>query len=298
MQLSTDSKVFEINEDVDFETGNIESSLDVHVGGTIRDRSVVKSEKSISVQGAIEAATVEAQGDVIVGGGVVQRGNGSVSSGGDIVAKFCDGARLRAVGNVKISKELIDGRVHCKEKLLVQGAVVGGQIYAREGVEVATLGSNANVTTQITIGIDPNVVREVDRLRASLKPKRLMVERIRKNVQPLMDNLKRLTPDQKERATELIFQADEVEADIQEASKQHADILEKARAKNAPYCLVSQAVHPGVRIQIGHRETTFCKDVKGPIRIEKRKIKAVTEFVAVDQLSGSVTVLASSRVVK
>jgi hypothetical protein len=292
------SEVLEIKKDVDSETGNIDSPIDVHIGGTILSCFAVRSEKSISVGGAIEAATVDAKGDVIVRGGIIQHDDGSVSSGGDIIAKFCDGARLRAAGNVKVAKELIDSRVHCKEKLLVQSAVVGGQIYAREGAEVAELGNGANVPTELTVGVDLNVLREVDHLRKGLKTKRLAVERIRKTVQPMLAAVKQLSPAQKERATELAFQADEAEAEIAEVESEHTELLDRARATGVPYVLVSKAVHPGVTIRIGHRETTFCEDIKRPVRIEERKVKGDTEFIAIDQLSGSVTVLQSTQVVE
>ncbi len=291
------SEVFVVKKDVDYETGNIDSSIDVHIGGTILDRFAVKSEKTITVGGAIEAATVDAKGGVVVRGGVVQRDKGSVSSGVDIVAKFCDAARLRAAGDIKVAKELMNSQVHCMGKLLVsQGTVVGGQIYAREGAEVAILGSDAGVSTEITVGIDPNVLLEVDHLRQSLTAKRQSIERVRQSVQPLMANLKRLSPTQKERATELLFQADEAEAEIEDAEAQQARMLEKARATEVPYILVSTVVHRSVTIRIGRRKTTFLKDVKGPIRIEKRKVKNASEFVAIDQLSGSVTILQSTQV--
>jgi hypothetical protein len=113
-----------------------------------------------------------------------------------------------------------------------------------------------------------------------------------------MANLKRLSPANKERATELMFQADEAEAEIAEAEKEHEGMLEAARAKGIPYVLFTNIANPGVSIRIGHRKTTLSANIKGPVRIEKRKIKEVTEFVAVDQLSGSLTVLPSMQVVE
>lgn len=293
------TEVFEVRQDVDFEIGNIDSSIDVHITGTIRDRFTVKSEKVISVDGAIEAATVDAKGNVVVRGGIVQRDKGSVKSDGEIIAKFCDAARLCAIGNVRIAKELMNSQVHCMEKVLVtRGVIVGGQIYAREGVEAPVLGNDTYVPTEITVGIEPSVLREVDRLRKGLEPKRVAIARIRQAVQPLLANLKRLSARDKERATELLFQADEADAEIAEAEKAQEGMLEAARAKGTPYVIFSNIVNPGVSIQIGHRKTTFSVSIKGPVKIEKRKIKEVTEFVAVDQLSGSLTVLPSMQVVE
>ncbi len=291
------SEVFEIKKSVDSESGNIDSPVDVHIDGTILDRSCVKSQKSISVAGAIETATVEAERDVIVRGGIIQRDEGLVSAHGDITAKFCEGARLRAEGHINITGGVVDSLIHCRQKLRVgQGAVVGGQAYARGGVEAATLGSGAGVPTEIILGIDPDVLHEVAQLREGLKSKRQAIEQIRAAVQPLMADLKRLTAPQRERATELMFQADQAEAEVTEAEDKHAGMLAAARAKETPCVLVSKAIHRGVTVRIGHRKTTFEMDVQGPIVIEKRKVDSTTEFVAIDRQSDAVTILPSKRI--
>ena len=293
------SEVFKVAKDVSFETGNIDSSVHVDISGTVRDLFTVKSEKAVSVGGAVEAAEIDAQGDVLVRGGILQRGTGSVKAGGDIVARFCDGANLHAAGNIKIAGEIMNSRVHCDEKLLAsRGAVIGGQFYAREGVEVATLGSDACVPTEIIAGIHPGVVREAERLREGLKEKSETAERIRQTVQPLMADLKRLSPAQRERATELLFTADALESEVAEVEVKRTEMLEAARAGGTPYVLVSKAVHSGVSVRIGRRHTVFTNDCQGPVKIEKRKIDKVTEFVAVNQLSGSITILPSEYIVE
>ena len=107
---------------------------------------------------------------------------------------------------------------------------------------------------------------------------------------------KRLTPAQRERATELLFQADEADAEIAEAETEHGRMLEAAEAVGVPCVLVSEVVHPCVTVWIGRRTTTYREGLKGPVRIEKRRISAVGEFVAIDQVTGSLTVLPSARV--
>ena len=47
-------------------------------------------------------------------------------------------------------------------------------------------------------------------------------------------------------------------------------------------------------IGINNRETHFHNELKGPLRIDQRQIENVTEFVAVSQLTGSVTTLNST----
>lgn len=291
------NRVFMVKKDVDFETGHIDSSVDVHIPGTVRDRFIVKSAGTVSVCGAIEAGTVEAKGDVIVRGGVLQRGKGSTVAGGEIIARFCDEADLRACGDVKITTEVMNSRVHCEGMLHAAGAsIIGGHIYAHEGVEIAVIGSDAFVRTEIIVGLHPDVVREAEKLRGRMKTKREAIERARQAVQPYIADINRLLPAQKKEAKKLLSQIDALSGELAQIEQHRTDMLDAARAKGIPYVLVREMIRGGSSIQIGRRRTTFRTDFAGPVRIEKHKIRNVTEFVAVNQLSGSVRVLPSTYI--
>jgi uncharacterized protein len=291
------NEVFSIEGNVDFESGNINAATDVSVKGTILDLFKVQSRKSIRVGGAIQAAEIEAGGDVTVRGGILGRKKGFVKAGGQIVAKFAEEADLTAAGDIRITRECMNSRIHAEGRFLVaRGAVIGGEVYGREGIEVAAIGSEAGIQTSVIVGIHPAVLDAADDITEQCKTKLKAIERIRASVQPLMANLKRLTPEQKERATELLFSADAMVAEIAEAEARRNAMIEQARAKNIPSILVTKVIHAGSRIRIGRRHVVFEFDVKGPVKIEKRKIERVTEFVAVSQLTGSVTVLRSAYV--
>lgn len=73
-------------------------------------------------------------------------------------------------------------------------------------------------------------------------------------------------------------------------------LFEAERATGIPYVLVNRVIHPATVFRIGRRRVLFDTELKGPIRIEKRKIENVTEFVAVNQLSGSINVVPSAAV--
>jgi len=291
------NEVFAVGHDVDFETGNIDATVDVLIGGTIHDRFQITSEKSITVGGAVEAASVKAKGDVVIRGGLLQRGKGSIRCGGELVARFCDEADIRTEGDVKITREVMNSRVYCEGRLLAeQGAVIGGSVYAREGIEVQSLGSDACVATQITVGVHPDVIREADQLREGLGKKQEMADRIRSKIKPLMAELKRLSPQQRERVTELAFEADTLELDIAEREERREEMLAAAGPEGKPYVLVTDTINTGVTIRIGRRAISFRQVMKGPVKIEERKIRNATEFVAVNQLTGSVKVLPSMTV--
>jgi hypothetical protein len=64
---------------------------------------------------------------------------------------------------------------------------------------------------------------------------------------------------------------------------------------NAPsekaYIRVLEVVHPGVQLMIDARLARVQKPLYGPVKIEMRKVDDATEMVAVNERTGSVTVL-------
>ncbi len=292
--LSID-EVVQIDHDVDFESGNVDSVVDVRIKGTICDLFSVRSKKSVSVSGAIEAAEVVAGENVVVCGGILGRDKGTVSADGEIVARFCEKADLRAVGDIMVAREVIGSQVKTEGKLIViRGSVIGGDVYARQGAEIGTLGSVAEVPTTVTVGINPTSIREVEKMKEAFESKQQLTSRIYRVVGPLMANRQKLEPALWKRVARLFEKAKAIDAGIAEAERHCDSLLADGESAGVPYVVIGKIVHSGVLVRLGRLCVRFARELKGPVRLETRKIKHVTELVAVNQLSGSVTVLQSS----
>lgn len=292
----TIEEVLSISGDVNFETGRIDSKVGVHIKGRILDRFTVRAQGSITVEAAIEAAMVEADGDVTVKRGILGRGSGLVTAKGNIVAKFCMEAHLSTTGDIKIARQVMASNVCVGGKLIGTAAgIIGGCVYAGEGVEVATLGSDANVPTRVVIGIAPDVVREVAVLHRSIKKIKELIDQIEELLGQLEPAHKSLTEKQKECVRELRGKTKAARARIKADQKRHDELLEKVYTDGEHSVLVGNTIFSGTVIRISDRETVFRNNLKGPVSIEKRKLKNVTELVAVNKLTAGVTVLTSER---
>ena len=289
-------ELVEIKGDVDYESGNIDSSTHVYIKGTVRDGFEVKSKKSIAVCGAVEAANMFAVENITIKGGILGRSKGAIESEGEIVAKFAEEASIKATGDVKIGKELMHSHVDTKGSLLAEnGSIIGGTVYAREGIEVRALGSEAEIPTILTIGVHPDAIREAQALDKSIEGKRTTAQKVRQTLEPLVANIKRLSPQQKERVTELMYQADSSDSEVAELEAKRDKILAEAGPEKTPRVMLAKTLHPGVTLRIGRKQVVFKKELLGPVRIDERKVESATEFVAVNQLTGSITVLPSSH---
>ncbi|MBU0719380.1 MAG: FapA family protein [Planctomycetes bacterium] len=261
------NEVLVITGDVSFATGNVYSTTDVNIAGSIPDRFEVKSAKSITVRTAIEAALVEAKGDINVRCGIVGRHSGRVRAGGEIVARFCSEANLAAEGNIKIGVQLMGSLVRTNGMLIGErAAIIGGYVYARNGLAVATLGSKGAVSTRVFVGVSPVALQEAARIDAQIQPTREAARKTQERFHPLTlsDNIMR-----------------------------RDKILEVGGANANARISVSGTIYPRTTISIGTRVVMFNEELKGPIYIEERKVKNATELVSVNALSGSITTLPS-----
>jgi hypothetical protein len=288
--------IVEISGDVDFSTGNVDSPTDVLIVGTVRDTFAVKSAKSVSVRGAIEAANVEAGTDVQVSGGIAGRDQGRVRAGGQIASKFCNEAHLEAGGDVNITRECVSSYVHTLGRLTIaRGRLIGGFAYAREGAEIKVLGNEAEKPTKIALGADPAVIAQALQIDETIKKKIEACAKIREKVQPLMAQIKRLTPQQRERATELMYQADQIEAEIHEHEQQKRQMLASNSSQVGSSLRVTSIVYPGVKVIFGDKMAIFRNERKGPIKIERRCMDRVDEICLIDECSGSLTSMPSYK---
>lgn len=288
--------VVEVPGDVDFNTGNIEAPIDVLIHGTIREGFRVESQKSIAVRGAIEAAAVKAGTEVQVNGGIVSRAEYLVSAGGEVYTKFCNDAHILAGGDLTVTREALGSQLYVNGFLHIsRGALIGGRAYARQGAEIKEVGNAANVKTEVAVGVDPEVYIDTRRIDELIKKKQGAAAKIREKVQPLMTMLKRLTPQQREKATELMYEADNFDAEVEDLEKQKTQMMiDKSPPAGQEVGLeIHSIIYPGVKVVLGDRATLFYKERKGHFRICRRTIKRVEEIVLVDMTSGSVTTLPS-----
>lgn len=284
-----------ISGDASPETDDIEADRHVCVSGTIRDGARAKSSRSITVGCAIEAAEVRSDDTVFVHGGIISKQKGTVRAKRSVFAKFCEEADVYSEGDIHIVKESVNSTLHAEGKLSTCGAIIGGQTYARGGIEADTLGNDSYVATPIRVGISDKNLWRWREIEADVEKKSQAAAHIRRHVEPLMANLKRLSPKQKEQATELIFKADEMDAEIA-ALREEQQQMRGDDGGDGVSAFVHAHIYPGVTITIGNREVRFQRERKGPVRIERQKVKGVDEIVSVDPETHDAMVLMSSQI--
>ncbi len=272
----------EILGNLDFSVGNIDFPGEVVICKNVLDLFKVHGHDCVTVQGVIEAAEVHADKILHSVGGMAGKEKGKFSAGEGIISKYITNAEVRCGGDVKVTTEIVNCNLICNGKVVVErGPLVGGHIVARKGVEVKDLGSEAAIKTLLEVGADESLRQQVLKVAPEIKQKRAKVEKVRSIVEPLLANQKHLTNEQKEKATELLYTASELEdsinALIDELRQSYAASQENAVAE----VRVLERIYPGVVIRLPQLEVRITKDVRGPITVRCKGVGRKMQVVAV-----------------
>ncbi|MFA5863109.1 MAG: FapA family protein [Phycisphaerae bacterium] len=281
--------VLEVNGDIDFQTGNIDSATNVVIHGSVRDLFIVRGKRNIYVKGMVEAAYLFADGDITLVGGVKGREKALLEANGNIHAKFLNFAYLHAGGDVQIAKEAINGAIICNGWIdLSRGCLIGGHAFGLKGADIKSIGSPTGVKTVVGVGFNPLIYRQILQIDADIKKDKALVQKIRTSVEPLMQYLKRLTNAQREKATELLFHAETVENHIRKKEEEKKKLLASFPPTDEVELRVTTRIFPNTLILIGDRFSLIQEEIKGPVKLQLKQVQGVKELVLINQLTASI----------
>lgn len=289
------ASVLQVPGDVDFGTGNIDATGDVTVAGSVKDLFHVRTSKDIEVGQHVDGAQLEAGGDIIIRGGVHGRGKANIRASGRVVARICDSATIEAGHLFSVQKECINCCVRAGRIAAPAGTIIGGYVWARHGVEVLNLGSPACTRTFVAVGVPSSVMEEATQSMVLAKERLESAGLIREKIAPLLREMRRLSPQQRERATELMFEADQLEQEAKTLDQKREAMIRQAAPEGDAGVQFTGRLYPGTTIIISGRSTTVDVEMCGPGRIVERKIDNLTTLVLVNMASGHTHPLATGR---
>jgi uncharacterized protein (DUF342 family) len=183
--------VYTVQGDVNLKTGNIIFLGTVIITGNVEDGFSVKAAGNIEVNGTVEKAELDAEGDVIVHQGITGKGSGMVRAGRSIWARFIENAVVEAGSMVVVSDGIINSHVDAFKRIICQGKrahVVGGRLRASEEINAKILGSPTSGTETICeVGFDPKSKEQLDKLTADKEVLEKRLEEIHLNIQTLIN---------------------------------------------------------------------------------------------------------------
>lgn len=262
-------QVLEVNDNVDFSTGNIDFKGDVIVHRGIKDKFHLKAQGNIEVRGLIEAADVEAGGDFDAQGGMAGRELGGVTVGGNMHARYLDNVHGEIQGNLAVDREMINCRLTVHGNVEADhGAIIGGTMNATGAVKVSTVGSQAGVNTELVLGSVPKMEPHAERLQT-------IVEKLQKRQEDLMAEEKQIktmsrkpTAQDRERQTEIMFELASLGEKLSEGQLAHEAVQGYLDEHRTLDLTVERRLFNGVSLRVGSRRYLFKDPHRGPLRVK------------------------------
>ncbi len=163
--------VFYVNEDVDYSTGDLDVRGDVVVSGDVLSGFRIKATGNVDVRGTVEDSVIEAEGDVLVGGGFLGSGKGWIRAGGNVVLKFVHNQNVSAKSDIYIGEESLHSNLEAGNSIVMnkgKGVLIGGKAKADNSMEIKCVGNDQYVQTYIAVADNAELCDEIENLKAEV----------------------------------------------------------------------------------------------------------------------------------
>ncbi len=246
--------VHELSGNADLSSGNIDFHGDVVIHGSVESGVTVKASGTITVDGIVEACTLEAGKDIILRSGMLGGNKASVKTKGSITAKFFEFTRIECAGDIR-ADVLMDCQVQCFGKIIMngkRGSIIGGLTHGVRGIEVTTLGNDAEKKTVIMAGASPEgyaKLRQLEKTTQELSQGLVQIEEGLRKFEELEKARGVSYKDDPRRVTLLRVKIRDTAtlANSKEEAKQLRNLIESA---SGACVTVLRETYPGVVIQI------------------------------------------------
>lgn len=263
---------------VDLHSGNVAFDGTLQVAGDIRSGMSVRVTGDVLVKGTIEAARVEAGGDVVVQGGIIGKAEtvhatygGAVDTAvircqGKLQARFIENAVVQAGTDVVVASGIRHSDVAAGASVLVgpprsgQGSISGGRTRALASVSTAMLGAPAGTATTVQVGLNPFA----DQQKAELEEQRRKILEEQAKLQQLAaffaKHPERAVGDIREKARATMYK---INRDLFELDAEIAKLTEQMKPSDEAVIAVGRRIHGGVTMQVGHKILKVMEDKTG-----------------------------------
>jgi len=288
--------LLEIRGNVSFATGNIRFDGDINIHGNVQDLFLVQSTADIHVNGTIEAAQISAAGNLTVNGGIAGKDKGNITVGGNASCRYVHNAQLQAGDHITVHGEIANSRIVCGGGLTVEaGPVLASHVTANGGVRCKTLGNTAFVKTVIEVGCDLKLKALASDLLPKLNRCVMESQHIKHFAQALMRDPKRLTEEQRDEATNLLFRIGQTDSDLAAKLDEFRVACKMSQERCKPEVVVTDLLYPGVAIRMPGLMAEVRDAFRGPMRIATTVIDKRTTIAIFDDAGGAVIPLVTYK---
>ncbi len=248
-------------EKVDFSTGNIEFPGTVIISERVLDGFEVKSRGDIIIEKSIGNVKLYSEGDIILNGGIISKGNAIVYSEKDIYARFIQNANITAKNNLYVEELILHSEILVGKELHIfqgRGEIIGGKIVCGEKIIAKKIGSVAEPYTQIFMGILPDIFLRINDINSEIEKNSKLLKEIEKNMNYLENHQEKLEDEKTRKFYEKLKIANEKLKNLQNNLYYQKEILILNEKSNLEaMVIIRECLFPNVEIIFGARNRKY-----------------------------------------
>jgi len=174
-----------IEEDVDYETGNISFDGYVTVKGIVKDGFSVIAKNDISIQGSMGLGVINKiiskEGSIYVKGGIFGKNISVIEAKKSVFVKYCNECKIIAGEDINVGFYALDSKLTAKKIIMdpIHGRIIGGSVNAQTHVVTGAIGNKSEKKTYIYVsGFDRAAIN--NELEQLLKKYKVMLSEVNK----------------------------------------------------------------------------------------------------------------------
>ena len=255
-----------IDGDVDYASGNIDFDGAVIVKGGMKAGFKVKSESDVTVKEVVEDALIETDGNVVLKGGFIGRGEGKIKAGGNVTLPFSENQFIYAGGDVRISDALLHSNVEADGEVIVSGTkgVLGGSTSSSKLIEVQSAGSQAFTKTRLKIILNRETRERMKQNKTDVenhKANTIKIDGLYSKLEKLKRIKKELPPAEQGQFNKLSALKKTLEEESKTLENTKKELAEAYSLFENAYIKIKRVIHPGVSIEIGSSKYTVKEEM-------------------------------------
>lgn len=263
------SDVLELWGDVDYATGNIDFAGDVHVRGGVRENFAVRAAGNVRIDGLVEAATIEAGGDLTIGQGVVGNGQAVLRCGGNLQAKYLESVEAHSKKNIS-AECIINSKVFSEDSVIVtrgRGVIIGGSVSAAHLIKASVIGAQSDRLTELTLGECSHIMEQLAQVEAQLSEVTTECSELEKKLHQLVRKVEMMGGDPQALAGNPVFaqakqRQNELETSVKALETQKAEL--EAQKPDIFQCrLEGGKIYPVTTLHLNNAVWTADEEKKG-----------------------------------
>lgn len=247
-------EIYEVRGNVDNSVGNIDFKGSVKIKGNILTGFTVKCKGDLEVEGVVESAVVDCEGDIFIKKGILGSDNCEVKAKGSIYSRYIESAYVFSEKVVE-SEMILHSEIVSRGDVVAsgkKGVIMGGRIRAKSEVRAKVIGAVMATPTLIEVGVDPHIKQESDLLRKAIDSLEADIYKLEQVITHLKGSYDRGILDEKKQG--MYLSAIETKSDLEKRLEDAVAMADRNNYEKQGIrgrVVFEDIVHPGVRIVMG-----------------------------------------------